>query len=230
MNQEWEKKEKELENRQNIIGQNGNDGDHYSELLPVYLDTETTGLFPSEGAEMIELAIVAENGEVLFDSFIKPEKATEWPEAERINKISPDMVKDAPTLSDVADKIKAILKGRTVYIWNADFDVQFLPGLVNDSRVVCAMREFGDFIEQTQPQNISPTGRYKLEYTANDLGVDFEGQPHRALTDVLTTIHVRQAWQKTTRTNLSGSVNVEAYSMPNDCPACDNCKNGIKLV
>lgn len=189
--------------------------DQDTELLPVYLDTETTGLFIDQGAEILEIAIVAENGEVLLDTFIKPEKATEWPEAMAINHITPKMVENAPYFREIADQIKSTLKGRTVYIWNADFDVQFLPGLVDDARIICAMREYGDFIEHTQPYNMSRTGRYKLEYTTNDLGIEIEGQSHRALTDVLTTIHVRQAWLNTTQTNLSGSKNVEPYQTAN---------------
>lgn len=181
---------------------------------PVYLDTETTGLFASQGAEMLEIAIVEENGQVLLDSFVKPKIATEWPEAMAINKITPAMVANAPTVDELADQIIDAVVGRDVYIWNADFDNQFVGfALEYANRVICAMHEFGRYIEFTQPHNVSHNGRYKLEYTANDLGVEIEGRPHRALTDVLTTIHVRQAWLSGAHDNkdLSGSVNVEPY-------------------
>ena len=210
---EWERIEAQQESRQNIIGQNGNNGDHYGKREPVYLDTETTGLFVSEGAELLEIAIVTESGEVLMDSFVKPYHATEWPEAMLINQITPETVAGAPYFHEIANQIKDTLTGRTVVIWNAPFDLQFLSGLADKSNVICAMREYGDFIERTQPHNISHNGRYKLEYTANDLGVEIEGQPHRALTDVLTTIYVRQAWKsgQHDQADLSGSVNVPPY-------------------
>ena len=178
----------------------------------VYLDTETTGLSVKEGAELLEIAIVEENGTVLLDTFVKPKHATEWPEAMAVNHITPDMVKDAPTIDDIADDIIDALCGRIVYIWNAPFDAQFIGfGLQYAEGIICAMREYGDFIERTQPFNASRTGRYKLEYTARDLGVEVEGKAHRALTDVLTTIHVRQAWKATDKRNLSGNINTPPY-------------------
>lgn len=197
---------------------NGLDCDH----LPVYLDTETTGLFPQDGAELLEIAIVREDGKVLLDTFVHPMIATSWPEAMAVNHITPDMVKDAPTFEEVAALIKKAVRGRDVLIWNAPFDVAFLPGLLNESNVICAMREYGEYIEKTQPWNASRTGRYKLEYTANDLGVEIEGNAHRALTDVMTTIHVRKAWKSRAfdNSNLGSSKNVEPYQQ-------ESSKNGV---
>lgn len=38
----------------------------------VYLDTETTGLHPEEGDEILSLTIVDANGRLLFDERFKP--------------------------------------------------------------------------------------------------------------------------------------------------------------
>ncbi|MDY0136377.1 MAG: hypothetical protein RBS36_04320 [Thiomicrospira sp.] len=55
----------------------------------VYLDTETTGLSIKDGAELLEIAIVEENGTVLLDTFVKPKHATEWPEAMAVHTSHP---------------------------------------------------------------------------------------------------------------------------------------------
>ena len=58
----------------------------------VYLDTETTGLHPEEGDEILSLTIVDANGRLLFDERFKPKHKKEWPEAQAVNHISPDDV------------------------------------------------------------------------------------------------------------------------------------------
>ncbi len=180
---------------------------------PVYLDLETTGL-NIRSDEILEIAIVQADGVVLLDNFVNPTHVSQWPEAQAINGISPAMVENAPSLSDISEEIIDALADRTVYIWNASFDTGFMPFALDHAKdVVCAMREYGAYIEQTQPQNISKTGRYKLEYTAKDLGIEIDGDQHRALTDVITMMKVRQAYRADgfDRTDLSGSINVEAY-------------------
>lgn len=182
-------------------------------LQLVYLDLETTGL-DARGHEILEIAIVQSDGLVLLNSFVKPVHVSQWPEAQAINCISPDMVKDAPSLLDIRSQIVDAVAGRDVYIWNASFDREFLElELVFSKQIVCAMREYGAYIEQTQPENMSQSGRYKLQNTAEDLGIEIDGDQHRALTDVITMMKVRQTYRSDSfnRTDLNGSMNVEAY-------------------
>ena len=64
----------------------------------VYLDTETTGLHPEEGDEILSLTIVDANGRLLFDERFKPKYKKEWPEAQAVNHISPDDVEHLTTI------------------------------------------------------------------------------------------------------------------------------------
>ena len=164
-------------------------------MLPVFLDTETTGLFAADGAELLEVAVVREDGIVLFESLIKPKHTAVWPAAMAVNYISPKMVQDAPTIDDLADELIDTVCGRDVYMWNAPFDQQFV-GFATEyaTSVICAMREYGDFIERAQPHSARQPGWYSLERTAKDLGIEVEGQAHRAITDVITMMRIRQAW------------------------------------
>ena len=64
-------------------------------LIPhwtVVIDTETTDKYPGF-AELLQVALVSGSGRVLFNKYIKPDSATEWAEAQKINHISPQMVK-----------------------------------------------------------------------------------------------------------------------------------------
>ena len=61
--------------------------------MKLIFDTETTGLDPMRD-EILQLSIIDENEDVLFNDYLKPTRKTEWPDAERINHISYMMVKD----------------------------------------------------------------------------------------------------------------------------------------
>lgn len=85
----------------------------------VVLDTETTGLHDS--ARIVEIAILSIDGEVLLDSLVNPGVPIPA-EATRIHGITDEMVKDAPTFSDLLVPLTAALHGRKVVIYNRDFD------------------------------------------------------------------------------------------------------------
>ena len=59
---------------------------------PLYLDTETTGLHNS--AEVIELGIVDDDGNVLFDELVRPRGKID-PAAGRVHGITQEMLADA---------------------------------------------------------------------------------------------------------------------------------------
>ena len=71
----------------------------------VYLDTETTGLHPEEGDEILSLTIVDANGRLLFDERFKPKHKKEWPEAQAVNHISPDDVEHLTTIDAYMEQI-----------------------------------------------------------------------------------------------------------------------------
>ena len=63
-------------------------------------DTETTGLNVggSRRDEILSLAVMNLDGDVLFCDLLRPSERKKWPKAESINGISPSMVKDKKTI------------------------------------------------------------------------------------------------------------------------------------
>lgn len=91
------------------------------------LDTETTGLDPYSD-EIVQIAILDGTGVVLLDSLVRPCFNTSWPEAQAIHGISPDDVRDAPTMAELHDDIVAALEGAEVIAGynHIAFDIPFL--------------------------------------------------------------------------------------------------------
>ncbi len=123
----------------------------------VYLDTETTGLSPGNGARIVEIAILDDDGRPLLDTLVNPD--CEIPdEASSIHGITDRMVADAPTFASLDSEITSVTSGRHVVIYNAGFDTRFFPdGLERAGRVSCAMLAFAEeYGEKESPGEVHP--------------------------------------------------------------------------
>lgn len=84
----------------------------------VILDTETTDL----DGYMVQIAIIrAHDGAVLLDTLVNPQ-AHISDGAKLIHFITEDRVASSPTFGQIADELLAMLAGRRVVTYNADFD------------------------------------------------------------------------------------------------------------
>lgn len=92
----------------------------------VVLDTETTGL-NSGYDELLSIAIVDGHGKTLFDSYVRPTRHHSWPDAQKVNHISPLMVMTAPTIAQLRPKIAQFFSKDTLVVgYNVRFDLGFL--------------------------------------------------------------------------------------------------------
>jgi len=94
----------------------------------VVFDVETTGLSPMRGDRIIEIgAIKTKNNQVVdtLESFINPERLIPL-EAQRVNNISDDMVKDAPCAGDILPQMIDFIGGACLVGHNLKFDLDFL--------------------------------------------------------------------------------------------------------
>lgn len=103
----------------------------------VALDTETSGLDPREGAEIVEIgyAIYDDRGTMLDkqSTFVKPERThpdgspdTGSPKAVSVHNITPDKVIDAPRFPEVWDSISGQMQGGVIIGHNIEFDLKQL--------------------------------------------------------------------------------------------------------
>ena len=91
----------------------------------VILDTETTGL--GNGDEVIEIAVIGLDGELLLDTLIKPKKRRSIPkEAYAVHGISMEMLKEAPSYADIQQSLADLLHQKTVLVYNSEFDERLL--------------------------------------------------------------------------------------------------------
>lgn len=95
----------------------------------IVLDTETTGLEPTQGHRIIELACVelADRRPTgrQFHRYLNPERDSD-PAALAIHGITTEFLADRPRFADIADDFLAFVDGAELLIHNAPFDVGFL--------------------------------------------------------------------------------------------------------
>ncbi len=149
----------------------------------VYLDTETTGV--RGDAEIVDIAVIAADGHVAFESLVKPPGSIPL-EASRIHGIFDGDVQHEPDWAQIAETIFPLLKGRRIVAYNADYDRRILAtasasrGLrPPDSRWECAMQAYAAFVGR--PGRFDGFHRHKLDDAARSFGIQPGG--HRAVAD-----------------------------------------------
>lgn len=147
----------------------------------IFLDTETTGLNINGDDEVLEIAIIDNNNNVLLNSLVKPKNKSSWIEAEIIHGISPKAVKNAPTLEDLEDQIIEAIKNKVLVIYNANYDKQFFNDYILSKplEIVCCMVEYQKYFNFSKWQ--------KLTKAADYFDHVWEGSAHRALADTKAT-------------------------------------------
>ena len=148
-------------------------------------DTETTGLNPVSGDRIVELAGLRVQGEkriAKFEALVNPARDIS-PEAFAVNKITPEMLKDAPGIEVVMPKFLDFIEGSYLCSYNIEFDLKFLN---NELKIIglpaLGGRESFDIL--TIAKRLMPNQqRYALWFIADKLGVRFK-QQHRAFSDV----------------------------------------------
>ena len=177
----------DINRRKNVI-------DEARKLLlecPLYLDTETTGLHNT--AEVIEIGIIDDEANVLFEALVKPRGKID-PAAARVHGITADMLVGAPSWEQVWLEAEAVLMDKMIGVYNAEFDLRiikqtntrsWLRWALQDANFFDVMKLYARFHGDWDPFHRS--FRYQsLELAGRQCGIRLPNA-HRAVDDCLLT-------------------------------------------
>lgn len=162
-----------------------------AQLTYAVFDTETTGLKPSEGDEILQIgAVRIVNGRILYeetlDQLIDPRRPVPE-ESIRIHGIAPELLLGQPTIDQALPELHHFTEGSVLVAHNAAFDMKFLKLKESSSGVrfeqpVLDTLLLSWFVHPNQQS-------HQLEEVANRLGVPIVGR-HTALGDAMVTAEV----------------------------------------
>jgi DNA polymerase-3 subunit epsilon len=165
----------------------------------IVLDTETTGLEPSQGHRVIEIGCVELINRRLtgnnYHQYLQPDREIDEG-ALQVHGISNEFLKDKPRFNDIVDDLMSYLKGAELVIHNAPFDVGFLDhelklagehyGLIKDHCTVTDTLVMARKMHPGQKNNLDALcKRYDVNNSQRDL--------HGALLDaeILSDVYLR---------------------------------------
>jgi DNA polymerase-3 subunit epsilon len=165
----------------------------------IVLDTETTGLEPSQGHRIIEIGCVELINRRLtgnnYHQYLQPDREIDEG-ALQVHGISNEFLKDKPRFGDVVDDLMSYLKGAELVIHNAPFDVGFLNHelkLVDNARGViadhCAVTDTLVMARKMHPGQKNNLDALCKRYDVNNTQRDLHG----ALLDaeILSEVYLR---------------------------------------
>ena len=157
-----------------------------NEPVTIVLDVETTGLDPKKDA-IVQVTALRFGGNQAIDgmsTYANPHRPIP-PQATAINRITDDMVQDAPDILEIKDQFMNFIEGAVLVGHNVPFDLAFLDqafhGALNGAKYV-------DTLELSRALLSLPN--YRLETVASHLGFQPEGNYHDSKTDCSATAAV----------------------------------------
>jgi DNA polymerase-3 subunit epsilon len=157
------------------------------EVPLVFLDVETTGLSPARGDRVCEIAMLRTCGAEVLDGLqqlINPQRPMGLG-AQAVHGITAEMIRDAPSFADVAERVLGLLSDAVLVGHNIRFDMGFLV-----SELDYAGRRLPDVMALDTLMLARSCYRlrsYSLGRLAEALRVEVHGRSHRAMVDALLT-------------------------------------------
>lgn len=157
-------------------------------MRQIFLDTETTGLYPAQGHRIIEIAAV----EMInrrptnnhFHVYLNPQREIDAA-AQEVHGISLEFLQDKPLFSAIAQEMIEFVSGAELIIHNAPFDVGFLNSELGHIGLQ-PIETFCDKITDTlkMAKDSRPGQRNNLDALCRHFGIDNSRRTlHGALLD-----------------------------------------------
>jgi DNA polymerase III subunit epsilon len=157
-------------------------------MRQIFLDTETTGLYPAQGHRIIEIAAI----EMInrrptnnhYHVYLNPEREID-PAAQEVHGITLEFLQDKPLFEAVAQDLIAFVNDAEVIIHNAPFDVGFLNselGRIGLQPIETVCGKITDTLKMAKDSR--PGQRNNLNALCNHFGIDNSKRTlHGALLD-----------------------------------------------
>jgi DNA polymerase III subunit epsilon len=157
-------------------------------MRQVFLDTETTGLSPTQGHRIIEIAAVEAVNRRLtknhFHIYLNPDREIDQG-AQEVHGITLEFLQDKPRFADIADEFLQFVAGAELIIHNAPFDVGFLNaelGKIDKPEIESVSGSVIDTLKMAK--DMRPGQRNSLDALCRHFGVDNSRRTlHGALLD-----------------------------------------------
>jgi DNA polymerase-3 subunit epsilon len=157
-------------------------------MRQIFLDTETTGLYPSQGHRIIEIAGVEVINRQLtrnhFHVYLNPDREID-PAAQEVHGITLEFLQDKPHFNDIVDEFLDFVRDAELIIHNAPFDVGFLNaelGRIDRTNVEQACAGIIDTLRLAK--DMRPGQRNSLDALCRHYGIDNSKRTlHGALLD-----------------------------------------------
>jgi DNA polymerase-3 subunit epsilon len=157
-------------------------------MRQIFLDTETTGLYPAQGHRIIEIAAVEVINRRLtrnhFHVYLNPEREID-PAAQEVHGITLEFLQDKPLFADTVDEFLDFVSGAELIIHNAPFDVGFLNaelGRIERAIIEDSVANIIDTLKMAK--EMRPGQRNNLDALCRHFGVDNSRRTlHGALLD-----------------------------------------------
>lgn len=157
-------------------------------MRQIFLDTETTGLYPAQGHRVIEVAAVEVINRRLtknhFHYYLNPDREIDQG-AQEVHGISLEFLQDKPRFADIANDLIAFIADAELIAHNAPFDVGFLNsefGMLGLKTVDQMTAKITDTLKMAK--EMRPGQRNNLDALCKHFGIDNSRRTlHGALLD-----------------------------------------------
>ena len=169
---------------------------HQKREKVLFFDLELTGVYDHD--EILSISIVDGTGKVIMDTLVKPVHKRKWKRTEKIHGITPDMVVDAPMLSDLTPTLKHIFDSADIIVaYGISTDYSHIKKIyatpaeqeVLHSKARCAANEFVRFQSEHYPDMVHAS----LSDAMERLGIEWDGVAHTSIAD---TVGCAKVWEK----------------------------------
>jgi DNA polymerase-3 subunit epsilon len=157
-------------------------------MRQVFLDTETTGLYPAQGHRIIEIAAVeAINRRVTnnhFHVYLNPDREIDAA-AQEVHGITLEFLQDKPRFADVVSALLDFVADAELVIHNAPFDMGFLNAELGKIDRENLEKTAGNIIDTLKmAKEMRPGQRNNLDALCRHFGIDNSKRTlHGALLD-----------------------------------------------